>query len=285
MNWNWMNELPQHLKDAPLMSLAIPGSHDSCAFNLNKNGPLAPDESKYFEPFKGVVYNWSITQELPIMDQLNIGIRYFDLRIAPKPDSEDLYFVHGLYGPAVQSVLENINQFLNYHPSEVVILDFNHLLEFKDEACHRKLIGMITSIFAGKLCPRQPTLANVTLTNLNNKSQQVIALYKYPVPNNLLWNQLYIKSPWLNKQNSTEVIKLLKENIKNKPSDVLYVSQGILTPDTMTIVGGLCSNLLNWEAGLNHKVMTWLDSKPDVNIIIIDDCNQEFADKVIAINK
>ena len=47
-----------------------------------------------------------IIQALTVLEQLNAGIRYFDFRIAHKPDdpSMDLYFVHMLYTTVVVEV-------------------------------------------------------------------------------------------------------------------------------------------------------------------------------------
>ncbi len=38
-----------------------------------------------------------IVQEKNISEQLDAGRRYFDLRVAGKPESRDVFFYHGLY--------------------------------------------------------------------------------------------------------------------------------------------------------------------------------------------
>lgn len=64
---------------------------------------------------------WSKTQEFSVKLQLQNGIRYFDLRLASKIGSDELFFVHGLYSCEVKDVLKEINEFLNEHPKEVQI--------------------------------------------------------------------------------------------------------------------------------------------------------------------
>lgn len=46
------------------------------------------------------IWFWLLWQEATITNQLDAGVRYFDLRIARKPNDPDptrLYFYHGLY--------------------------------------------------------------------------------------------------------------------------------------------------------------------------------------------
>lgn len=68
---------------------------------------------------KFILANWSITQALSAEDQMKGGIRYFDIRIATKDKSEDLYIVHTLYADKVVPIYEEINKFLDSHPKEV----------------------------------------------------------------------------------------------------------------------------------------------------------------------
>lgn len=48
-----------------------------------------------------------------------MGVRYFDLRLAIKKNTEDIYFVHGLYAEDVRGPLNEIKSFLETHPREV----------------------------------------------------------------------------------------------------------------------------------------------------------------------
>lgn len=66
-----------------------------------------------------VMSRWSITQSYDVLAQLNSGIRYFDLRIATKTGTDQLYFVHGLYADDVRGPLSEIQTFLETHPREV----------------------------------------------------------------------------------------------------------------------------------------------------------------------
>lgn len=96
----WMSDVPD---ETSLAALSIPGTHDSGA---------------YYEPLTGVAK----TQGLLISQQLDIGIRYFDIRCRNVMDAFLIY-----HGPIDQNqtfdeVLATMSSFLDAHPSETVIM-------------------------------------------------------------------------------------------------------------------------------------------------------------------
>ncbi|XP_075257955.1 PI-PLC X domain-containing protein 2-like [Convolutriloba macropyga] len=101
---DWMKNLPQQVKEQPLANLAIPGSHDSAAYYLDKKMPLHPFHHNLFVrtvtslPFaRGFALKWAITQNLTVKRQLDCGIRYFDFRVVVCPHSGD--FRHFFFSP------------------------------------------------------------------------------------------------------------------------------------------------------------------------------------------
>ena len=138
---------------------SVSGSHDSFAYWFDTDGPLAPDSSNVITDLEKVfgssnlernyINSWALTQTYDIPQQLALGIRYFDLRIATKPNSEDLYVAHTLYGIKLETLLENIKTFLDAHPKEVVLLDFNHFYRISSEK-HKQCLSMILRILGLK---------------------------------------------------------------------------------------------------------------------------------------
>ena len=117
------------------------------------------------------------------IEQLNIGIRYFDLRVCPTTDvslakRSPFSFAHGLLGDLVRHGLEEINEFLNKHTKEIVLLDFNHFYDFNDQCGHEQLVELIYDVFGKKICTTAQTLNECTLNYLWNNNQQVIILYE-----------------------------------------------------------------------------------------------------------
>lgn len=75
-----MGKLPGIIRDRiPIINLAIPGSHDSGAYGVNRNSKIAPDaedvvrELYRFIPF--IVRKWAKTQKYTFRQQLENGIR------------------------------------------------------------------------------------------------------------------------------------------------------------------------------------------------------------------
>jgi hypothetical protein len=119
-------------------------------FDLDKKCQLSPDAPEAVQSLanlfgalaKNIICNWSTNQSLSVIDQLNAGIRYFDIRVANKPGTEQLFAVHGLYGPEINSCLDDLSHFLDSNPKEIVLLDFNHFYGL-DSFAHNRLIHSI----------------------------------------------------------------------------------------------------------------------------------------------
>ncbi|XP_055360240.1 PI-PLC X domain-containing protein 1-like isoform X2 [Betta splendens] len=165
---DWMSELPPALHDIPLFNLAIPGSHDSMSYDLDISSPIAEPES--LKRFSWVccvpclLLKWGATQEETIIKQLDAGVRYFDLRVARKPDDANptrLYFYHGLYTRTdVESILKVINDWAERHPKEVIILALSHFLGFDEnpKELHNHLVNFIKNLFGTKVVQREVSL-------------------------------------------------------------------------------------------------------------------------------
>ncbi|KAG8003488.1 PI-PLC X domain-containing protein 1 [Nibea albiflora] len=208
---DWMSALPEELWDIPLTNLAIPGSHDAMSYCLDINSPLVPSESDFFRLLDGLFYcftrptifKWATTQDKTIEEQLSMGIRYFDLRVAhkPKDPSNNLYFTHviythltvlvriiililslslGFYSMFVvnvlppQETLVSVAAWLKSHPKEIVILACSHF-EGIDDRLHHAFIFSLKKLFGSKLCPQKEAV--LTLRSLWESGYQVVLSY------------------------------------------------------------------------------------------------------------
>ncbi|XP_028424398.1 PI-PLC X domain-containing protein 1-like [Perca flavescens] len=161
-NSDWMSQLAPEVHDTPLYKLAIPGSHDSTSYDLDINSAIIePDELKKFSPIlcaRELVRTAATTQDVTITQQLDAGVRYFDLRIAHKtndPEPNKFYFYHGLCTRTdVETVFRDINDWAEKHPKEILILALSHFKDFDNniEELHQTLIESIKTVFGAKLC-------------------------------------------------------------------------------------------------------------------------------------
>ncbi|XP_054829898.1 PI-PLC X domain-containing protein 1 isoform X2 [Eublepharis macularius] len=214
----WMSHLPECLWTVPLSNLSLPGSHDAMTYSFDKTSTVSVNESKLLELMDKhmhciihpIILRWCITQELTVLEQLDAGIRYFDFRIAHKPDdpSMTLHFVHMLYTTAVvEDVLWDILRWLKAHPCEVLILAFRNF-DGLDEEHHCHLVSCIKKIFSCKLCPRNVV---PTLQHMWAHGYQVIASYEdviQVVKHSELWPA--IPYWWGNKTTAKKLIQYLE---------------------------------------------------------------------------
>ncbi|XP_003694563.1 PI-PLC X domain-containing protein 2 [Apis florea] len=298
----WMTQLPEVLKNLPIIHLAIPGSHDTMTYTIKRHNDVGPDEPKYIRALgrycsfvsKPIIFNWSITQHENIKDQLNGGIRYLDLRVATKSTDANIYFVHGLYGSKIYQPLQEIAEWLSFHSNEIVILDFQHFYSFS-ETNHSHLVETIFRIFQTKLCPVASMFDHITLNWLNLEKYQVIVIYRNVFAQNYsnLWPSCLWHTPWPNTVRVNELIDFLDIKLKARPLEIGFISQCLLTPDIPYILKHLCGTLQRDLVPLCQKaILLWINHKRPgrggLNIIIADfisDNNFLFCKTVIDSNK
>ncbi|XP_046577041.1 PI-PLC X domain-containing protein 3-like [Haliotis rubra] len=299
-NPDWMKNLPESLHTTPLNELAIPGSHDSFTFYLDKTSDVGPDTSQAIRDLvkvfggmaKDVIFKWSQTQSLSFADQLKAGIRYYDFRIASKPGSEDTYFIHCLYGSKVEASLQEINGYLEEHPTEVVILDFNHFYGM-NESMHKQFMAVILETFGAKICP-QKDMKTLTLDMLWQNKFQVVAIYQDDVVKDFdqFWPASCIQSQYANTTDPTKMVQFFeKTHSENRPANTFQTYQGVLTPDATYIISRFSGSLKNdLVAKAGPVFVQWLKKKKrgnsGINICTMDFIEKEsFIFEMLGMNK
>lgn len=118
---NWMSNIVDSTR---VKDIVIPGSHDSGTSTLNWLGS---------------------TQDVDTATQLEMGVRYFDLRVRKKDD--ELRIFHGpLTGAEFEPILTGFKTFLAGHPTETVILDFQHF----DGQSQDDVAALVKSVLVGE---------------------------------------------------------------------------------------------------------------------------------------
>nr|KAI8735566.1 PI-PLC X domain-containing protein 3-like [Biomphalaria glabrata] len=299
-NAEWMTLLKStSLIDIPLTDLAIPRTHNSGTFALDSNGCVVPGASTEIENLannpligqmaKGIIQRWAVCQSLDFSHQLELGIRYFDLRVATKPDCQEIFCVHQLYGSKVTDLTDAVDKYLKAHPHEVVLIDFNHFYCFEAEH-HIQLATLLLSVFGTKICPNCD-LQSLTLRRMWEDKKQVIIFYQSPevemFPEFFLSDTII--SPWPNTPDKELCKQYLNQKLTQKHKKFV-VCQGVLTPTLATIMAGLFGSLENWTKPWITDFTTWIRvSDPcqhHLNIVITDFVhNSEFIQTVIDLNK
>ncbi|XP_061482980.1 PI-PLC X domain-containing protein 1 isoform X2 [Rhineura floridana] len=265
----WMSHLPECLWGIPLSNLSLPGSHDAMTYCLDKESEV-----------------------LTVLEQLDAGIRYFDLRIAHKPNdsSMNLHFIHMVYTTVVvEAVLWDILRWLKNHPWEVVILAFRNF-DGLDDDHHCHLVSCIKKIFSDRLCPR-----NVipTLKSMWSSGYQVIVSYDKPAQV-LKHCELWPAIPywWGNKTTAQGLIQYLEQRKQNGRPVGLFVAGINLTGDLGYILAHLRGSVKKMTLPALPFLNLWITkqrpgSKKDcINIIAGDFIEKNnFVKNVINLNR
>ncbi|KAL4656867.1 PI-PLC X domain-containing protein 1-like [Arapaima gigas] len=271
---DWMSLLPQELWELALCHLAIPGSHDAMSYCLDISAPLVRSESNTFRMLdrffsfltRPAICSWATTQEWDIVHQLNTGIRYFDLRIARRPQdtSDDIYFKHIIYTTStVLETMKEVASWLEFHPKEVVILACRQFEGLSNEL-HETFIQSLKMVFGSKLCPRNENLP--TLSSLWASGYQVLLSYddqaaeKHPE----LWPAIpYL---WANQRTAEGLLQYLdREKETGRPED-FFVSGLNLTAGRIFIALHPWQSLRTLTLQNAQHLMDWLrEQQPGPN--------------------
>lgn len=157
-NRNWMEKHSDVLETRPIRDLLIVGSHDAGSYSISHSSPFSAELTDYFALTlaKNTVYQWSKTQEATILEQLFMGVRYFDIRLQYIEKSDEFLIHHGLLGESILDICYQISTFLDQHKREVVIVRISHLLCFTPEA-HVVIVSLKNLEFS-KVYLRKPDL-------------------------------------------------------------------------------------------------------------------------------
>lgn len=98
---DWMKNISD---ETYLNDIVIPGSHDAGSYDMVWLGE---------------------TQKYTIKEQLNVGVRYFDIRVNYE-DDEYVIFHSIINGVKFIPILNDIKEFITNNPTEVLLLDFQH---------------------------------------------------------------------------------------------------------------------------------------------------------------
>ncbi|EFO22546.1 hypothetical protein LOAG_05941 [Loa loa] len=298
----WMSNLPQEVTERPLVCVAIPGSHDSFTQLLFDKYPVANDEGRFireigrFRMVRRFIRRWATTQRYSVVKQLYAGIRYFDIRLTVPLSAKlcGVRVLHALYGSPIEQLLLLINNFLDSHVREIVILDFNHLYNFNSSE-YIKFLEMVENVFGRKLCLRED-VTKISLANMWQSGYQVIAISVTETAAHQttpwIWDSSCILSPYANVNRNSKLFKFLNRTIRDQrrgPRNVFFVTQAILTVKWFDIFMHPFSTLeKKYALKCTEEAISWIttfDEPSYFNIIICDFIDRfDFCNVVFSLN-
>jgi hypothetical protein len=179
----WMEAIGNVNKNMTLRNLFVPGSHDSGTSQIHYTSSLTLDYENWVIPLGSIVgasQGWAKAQSNSVLDQLNAGIRYLDLRFSngifvtapstgaaftaigpddPIPtiptDPPQLQpnvvrtvvkICHSYASVGPESVFADIKAFLDAHPKEIIFVNFQHCFNFTEDTYNDILQQMKTAL-------------------------------------------------------------------------------------------------------------------------------------------
>lgn len=147
------------------------------------------------------------------------------------------YFVHGLYCEEINGPLTEIQQFLESHRGEFVILDCQHFYNFSDNDFDVLAKQMVT-IFQNKIYSQENgSLANLSLKTAEMQNVQVLIIYRSSrnVPFQF-WPSDCWPTPWPNQIKIAKLKTYLETSLEYRSPDCGFVTQCVVTPPVNFIV-------------------------------------------------
>ncbi len=196
-NSSWMKDNHRIIGDKTIGNLTIPGTHLANAYNIkgteslcigesidaknmsvNANLRKVMQEGNHYNPESFVVY--LNTQKEDINHQLTDGVRYLELQVCSQNNS---FYTSNLYLTGkLDNTLNDINDFVNGHSNEIIILDLDNNLwadygkmNVRDATL---LYNHMITIIGHSLVPK--SMFNNTLEQLKQSGKQIILLSNNP---------------------------------------------------------------------------------------------------------
>jgi len=255
---DWMRELLPYIIDKNLNDIAWPGSHDSATHKIDKSSNIAKGQDiptclDHIKFITGdIIANWSKAQKFSIYSQLMMGVRFLDLRITHNDSEKTHYSVHGVFGQKVDEIIEEIWQFMDEHPTEIIILSIGGLshMIYEEKDTNEDLIQKFYARFGDKYISNRFS-PNTPLIDILNTDGRLILIYQEDkfieenvqnVPSDFLWSKTNIVSPWAKTDDVNALWKFLEEESKwfhETPKNQFYLVGATLTPNEKTIISAL----------------------------------------------
>jgi hypothetical protein len=175
---SWMQDNLATLGDRTLPQLVLPASHDA---------------AMYPRTFLG----WGRTQCLSIHDQLENGVRWFDLR--PEWADGKFRIHHGpIAGPDWLEVLGDLKRFAEEHPHELILLKLSHYSGINQDT-YVKLSSQVTETLGPwllKALPEGKRLAGITLSDYVRSGTKILVLADEDYPINHPAAGIWVYADW-----------------------------------------------------------------------------------------
>jgi len=252
----WMSETID--EDARVIDIAMLGAHDVFSADINlfsRVDELSADSIMMGVTgvlVKGFIVKQSVTQVSDVESLLLSGVRYLDIRLTY--DDGEWYTKHNYISNNFVEQVPMITSFLNTHPGEFLILDFQHIHGLSYESCmdYNEFLDMLDETGILEYAYQVDSLTDLTYGELTNDKTEakVIIISKFTNSSEkVLFYDDAIRSNWANSDDFTYIVNYLQEEAtavtEGNVDDRFRVMQGVAT---MQMSGsGIIKALGSWS--------------------------------------
>ena len=323
---DWMGQLPANIRRKPLKYFTLPGSHDSATHRIDFNAtpPMSGSGNEVYQilldlaldPFTAPIViepilELTITQRLKIAEQLEQGIRAFDLRVLVNKTTNTMYFAHSFVAVPMIETVQAVATFLTHHPNEIIVIqvspDWAHLSA--TVPLMPEILGNLTAILGKWMVPAtDPIYTNFSALPLQtlmdqNKRIFLSCLAEYSQKDfPTVWPGASVNNFWPNGQSVSEsegIINAYLEHFPADNADQLNLIFFTVTPDDDSIVidvldhlGNLSNmtSLRDYARGIRPYTIATLqqavgvEHKP-INIVSVDWADDDLVGIIIGLNQ
>ena len=245
---NWMHHLSNDVKTLKKVNeLFFPGTHNSCSTQIMwSSKPVCLNKVQFCGsklkchklPFiRNTVKNIVLNQTKTIVEQVQAGIRLFDLRIATDCNNK-LYIAHTYYVCELEQCLNEFKYCLNSYSNEIFVINFKIDYPYKPYFSKQHLNSVLeffSSILGTFILPCREPLATISslvqtgkrlIVYCNLESSLLVENNEFLNSNNLLRVQ-QSHEIWPDEESLVNVVRKLSsclENFNNSTKEFVYFS-------------------------------------------------------------
>ena len=273
----WMSSVND---EAFIKDIVLPGSHDAGT--------------------EGMFYA-GCTQKYSVADQLDRGVRYFDLRVNKK--GNDLFIFHSILdGDPFSDVVRDLSSFMKTHPTEFVVLDFQH---FKNNAYEATFDLLERNIPEDWFVQNNTPLDDLTyvdslkikdvrgkfLVTVGKEKNEITRPYHFVRDaDSTPREHSVLQSPYETDENAKPSKKYIEESLpkylaqRKAHPEGLFVLQGQLTDKFLVFGPGFRETGHDWNMS---RYLYSLAASPDlnyINIVMRDFMDVRKSSEILALN-
>ncbi len=215
----WMSENID--EETKVVDIAMLGAHDTFSYDINLFSPVdelsADSIMKGATGFlvKGFIVRQSVTQVSNIENLLLSGVRYLDIRLTY--EEGNWYTKHNYVSNDFLEQTPMIVSFLDTHPGEFLILDFQHIhgVDYAIEDDYNLFIDMLDESGLMDYAYEVSDLSELTYGELTNDKTEakIIIISKFVASTeNVLYYNDSIRSNWANSDDFEQIFNYIQED-------------------------------------------------------------------------